>query len=493
MGTTRLVGIDVGTQGIKAAMYDENLKIAASAYVPLRLKRDEMDHLVQDPDEIFDSVVLALKELVSQTGISQIDGIGISGQMAGIIAIDEDWDFVYPYDSWLDTQCEPYVHLMRDYSYEIVSSSGGQVTCAHGPKILWMKDVLPERFERACKFITLSCYVTGRLCGLKAKDSFVDHTHLHFSGFADNQNGKWNNDLLNAFLVPYDKMPEIVSPDKIVGVMDENVSKFCGIDKGTVVVAGMGDTMASITGAGVVEKGIAFDVAGTASVFSLSTDKFIADTKYNTIMCARSPIENLWIGYAYISGGGLCLRWIKDLLKGEYEVLDDMASKVEAGSANLYFIPHFAGRTCPSVPSVKGAFMGLDWKHGDAHMYRAVMESIAYEYSLYYDILNEHGATASVIHGAGGGSKSHVFNFIKASVMNLPYVPVKNTETATLAMAGIAGYAIGAIKNLKEAICVSSQKGDVVDPNGTLYLEYCVHRKRYKEILEGISRIYNEV
>ena len=77
--------------------------------------------------------------------------------------------------------------------------------------------------------------------------------------------------------------------------------------------------------------------------------------------------------------------------------------------------------------------------------------------------------------------------------MNLPYVPVKNTETATLAMAGIAGYAIGAIKNLKEAICVSSQKGDVVDPNGTLYLEYCVHRKRYKEILEGISRIYNEV
>ena len=101
-----------------------------------------MDHLVQDPDEIFDSVVLALKELVSQTGISQIDGIGISGQMAGIIAIDEDWDFVYPYDSWLDTQCEPYVHLMRDYSYEIVSSSGGQVTCAHGPKILWMKDVL---------------------------------------------------------------------------------------------------------------------------------------------------------------------------------------------------------------------------------------------------------------------------------------------------------------------------------------------------------------
>ena len=71
--------------------------------------------------------------------------------------------------------------------------------------------------------------------------------------------------------------------------------------------------MASITGAGVVEKGIAFDVAGTASVFSLSTDKFIADTKYNTIMCARSPIENPWIGYAYISGGGLCLRWIKDL------------------------------------------------------------------------------------------------------------------------------------------------------------------------------------
>ena len=91
--------------------------------------------------------------------------------------------------------------------------------------------------------------------------------------------------------------------------------------------------------------------------------------------------------------------------KGEYEVLDDMASKVEAGSANLYFIPHFAGRTCPSVPSVKGAFMGLDWKHGDAHMYRAVMESIAYEYSLYYDILNEHGATASVIHGAGEDPK----------------------------------------------------------------------------------------
>lgn len=489
-----IIGIDIGTQGTKAEMYDENFTILATAYVPLNLITDNQNHIIQDPEEIFNSVITAINHLVNTTGISDVKAIGIDGQMAGILAIDDDWNAVYPYDSWLDTQCKPFVEQMKIRAEdEIITSTGGQVTYAHAPKILWMKNVMPEIYKRVAKFVTLSSYIVGRLCNLKAENAFIDDTHLHFTGFADNENRKWNVRLLNTFDIEEDKMPDIVSSDKIIGAIDTQIAQMCNLKKGTLIIAGMGDTIASIIGAGIIEKGMIFDVSGTASVFSLSTDNFTADTKYRTMMCARTAINDLFVGYAYISGGGLCLRWIKDIVKGTYTELDEKAMNVPIGSNGLYFIPHFAGRTCPNDASVRGTFLGLTWNHKEDDMYRAVMESIAYEYSYYSDILKEYGSSASIIYGVGGGSKSKIFNQIKADVLNLPYISLNCSNTATYASAIIAAKAVGVINNIKEVILKGCEKQEVIYPTNKYSIYYREHALTYRKIVNNIANIYHVV
>lgn len=490
----QFIGIDIGTQGTKASMYNEEFTVLSTAYVPLNLLKDEENHIVQDPGEIYDSVISAISQLVVSTGISEVKAIGIDGQMAGIMAIDENWDAVYPYDSWLDTQCEPFVdHIKKRAEIDVILSTGGQVTYAHGSKILWMKEHMPEAYKRAAKFVTLSSYIAGKICGLSADKAYIDDSHLHFTGFADNQNRRWNKDLLKTFDIEEDKMPEIVSCDKIIGEVDKKIAESCNLKKGTLVIAGMGDTIASILGAGIIDKGMIFDVAGTASVFSLSTDHFTADTKYKTVMSARTAIKDLWIGYAYISGGGLCLRWIRDLVKGTYTDLDEKAVSVPPGSKGLYFIPHFSGRTCPNDSAVKGSFLGLSWDHKEEYMYRAVMESIAYEYSYYKDILKEYGSYADIIYGVGGGSKSSVFNQIKADVLDLPYISLLCPDSATYASAIVAAKAAGAVDNIKDTILKGCEKKSKIYPNQQNSSEYRSYSLNYRKIVNNIAKIYHEV
>ncbi len=476
MGKKYLIGIDIGTQGVKAAIYDSDGLKYNESYTCLSLITDIDGHIIQNPDEIFNSVINTIKQIVNDRKIA---AIGIDGQMTGIMAIDEDWNYVTPYDSWLDTKCGQYITLMKEKAEnEIISSTGGQVSCAHGAKILWLKETKPEIYKKVSKFVTLSAYIAGRLCGLKAVNAYTDDTHLHFTGFADNRQRTWNADLLNMFDISKDKMPKIVRPYDVIGEVKETYAKQCGLGNGVYVIAGQGDTMASMLGAGITRPGMIYDVAGTASVFALCTDKYNPDISDKTIIYARTAIEGLWAGYAYIIGGGLCLRWFRDLVKSSYEELDAKASNVLPGSGGIYFIPHFADE--------RGVFYNIGWNHKEEHMYRAVMESIAYEYSLYYEILKSHSSYASAVYGTGGGSCSHIFNGIKADVLGLPYIPLKCPETASLWSAVTAGYGIGVINSIEETINKNCEKAETVNPDMGNCLMYREHVKKYKEYINDM-------
>ena len=134
-------------------------------------------------------------------------------------------------------------------------------------------------------------YIAGRLCGLKAEDAFMDYTFLHFNSFSDNPGGGFNEELLRMFSVEPDKLPRVVSPTTVVGQVTDEYAAACGLPRGVKVAAGCGDTAASSLGAGITRPGIAYDVAGTASVFACATDRFAPDTVHKTILFARSVIE----------------------------------------------------------------------------------------------------------------------------------------------------------------------------------------------------------
>lgn len=488
-----VIGIDIGTQGTKTALFDSEGDKITEAFEASHLIYCGAGEVYQKPLEIYGSVLRTIRAVVEKSHIcpSKIQALGIDAQMAGIMGVDENFEAVGVYDSWLDTRCEPYIKQMKSYAgEEIVRKTGGAVTYAHGPKILHRKKEIPEEYFRISRFVLPGVYVAGKMCGLKAEQAWTDYTHLHFSGFADNEKRKWDEGLLKEFDVDRDKMPEIVSPWKIVGGLGQEAAEICGLREGTQVVAGCGDSAASALGAGIVEKDMVYDVAGTASVFSCSTDRYTPDLKHQTLLFARSVLDDLYTPLAYIGGGGLCLKWFCDHHGKDYAYWNGEAGKIKTGSEDLYFIPHFSGRTCPNKPEVKGAYWGLSFCHTPAHMYRSIMESLAYEYRYYFSILKEENPqiTPACIYGAGGGTKSAVFNQMKADALGMIYQPLEEADTAVYASAMIAAYGVGLISQLKEYMKPSYKKESYV-PSKDKYEDYQERMKRYIKLVDILGTI----
>ena len=453
---TCLIGVDVGTQGTKTAVYRPDGTCLADSFAPSVLQHPETDSTVQDPEELLNGVCRTIRAAVEKAGIQprEVVAIGLDAQMAGILGIQADGEASTPYDSWLDVRCTPYVARMRETAEgDIVRRTGGQVMVNHGAKLLWWRQERPEVYAKTERFVTLTAYLAMRLCGFKADRAYIDDTHLHFTGFADNAARRWDSGLMSEFGVGSDKLPRICRPTDLLGGLTKPMARACGLSEGTPVAAGCGDSAASSLGAGITRPGQIYDVAGTASVFSCTTADYTPDTREHTMLMTRSAVDGLWNALAYVSGGGLCLRWFKGLTHRDYAELDALAETAAAGSGGLLFIPHFAGRTCPHVPALRGTWLGLDWQKNTPELYRSILESIAYEYRHYLSVLQtiNRQVLPRAVYGVGGGSRSRVFNQIKADVLELPYYPLPRGDTAAFGSALVAGAACGVIPSLREA------------------------------------------
>ncbi|HOS03525.1 MAG TPA: FGGY family carbohydrate kinase [Candidatus Hydrogenedentes bacterium] len=458
-----VIGVDIGTQGTKAALFSERGETLAQAFCPSELHRPKPGVVEEDPERQVRSVRQTIRSCIKKAGVdaASIKGIGIDGQMAGVIGINAAGRHVTHYDSWLDTRCAPYIAQMeRKAGDEIVRKAGCPPSFNHGPKILWWMHERKTVYRTIASFVQPGAYAAMRLCGLDASRAFIDTTYLHFSGFADNRAARWDADLCQAFRLDPAKLAAVVAPNALVGELTPAMARACGAKAGTPVVAGCGDTAASFLAAGAVCEGVCVDVAGTASVFAGTTRTFAPDTESRTLGCGRSAVPGFWHPYAYINGGGMNLEWFRALLAEggggkrrkalSLDRLDALAARVDLREEVPLFAPHLGGRVCPSQPGLRGAWTGLSWSHTAAHLYRAVLESVALEYAIYGKLLvNLYGRTAiQKLHVTGGGDRSAVWNAIKADAQQIPVGLVERTEGAPLGSALVAGYGVGLFSDL---------------------------------------------
>ncbi|MGW8249751.1 MAG: xylulokinase, partial [Anaerolineales bacterium] len=396
---------------------------------------------------------------------SEVAAIAFDSQMAGIGTVDEDFNPATRFDSWLDMRCEPYIEFIdREHGDLVTRLTGYPPTCDHGSKHLWWKEEQPEAYRRIAKFVTPAGYVAGKMVGLKGEQAFMDYTFIHFSGFSNAQRGAWSEDLTGLMGVDIDKLPRIVEPWHVVGEVTDESARAFGLEPGTIVAAGCGDTAASALGGGITRPGMLFDVAGTAAVLAGCTDRYAADVDNRALISMRSVIPGLWNPLAYIAGGGIALRWFRDqffnTLRGEPQPLDGdlydelilSAAKAPPGAEGLLFSPHLGGRICPATPEMRGAWRGFSWGHTQAHFARSVLEGVAYEYAYYLSILRELIPDLDLLEArvVGGGARSPVWNQIKADVLGVPYQPLQGSEFGSWGSAMIAGKAAGIFDDLAQ-------------------------------------------
>jgi len=477
-----LIGVDLGTSATKAALYrlDGTLVAEASAEVPLYYPKPGV--VEQKNDDFYRSAAQTVRQCISTSGVDPRDvaAIAFDSQMAGIGSVDEEFKPATRFDSWLDMRCQPYIEQVgKHYGQLVTRLTGCPPTCDHGPKMLWWKGERPQDYRRIAKFVTPAGYVAGTMAGLKADQAFMDYTFIHFSGFSDSQAGAWSTELCSLLGMDIEKLPHIVEPWQVIGQTTPQAARDFGLAPGTPIAAGAGDTAANALGAGIVRAGMLFDVAGTASVLAGCTNQFVADEKNQALLTMRSVIPGLWNPLAYIAGGGLALRWFRDqffnAVRGVsqsaqddvYDLMTDMASNVAPGCDGLFFSPHLGGRICPAAPDMRGAWVGFSWGHTQAHFFRAVLESVAFEYAYYLRILRDLIPDLELIETrvVGGGARSRAWNQIKADVLGVPYQPLKRNEFGTWGSAMIAGRAVGIFPDLAEtAYACAEANGPAVCP-----------------------------
>lgn len=462
-----LIGVDLGTSATKASLYNVDGQPIAEAWVEVPLYHPAPGVVEQENEDFYTSAAQVVGRCLQDSGVdpSDVAAIAFDSQMAGVGSVDDTFAPATRFDSWLDMRCEPYIKLIRDtFGHRVTALTGCAPTCDHGPKILWWMHEHPDAYRRIAKFVMPTGYVVGRMAGLRPDQAFIDYTFIHFSGLSDAVNGQWSDELCALSGVDRTKLPEIVEPWRVIGEVRDQAARDFGLAPGTPIAAGCGDTAACALGAGLVRPGMVFDTAGTAAVLAGCVDRFVVDTDHEALLTMRSVVPGIWHPLAYIAGGGIALRWFRDQFYNTqcgqplppeehlYDKMMEAAATVPPGADGLLFSPHLGGRICPSAPEMRGAWIGFSWGHTQRHFFRAVVESVAYEYAFYLGILKTLIPDLDLLEArvVGGGSKSAIWNQIKANVLQVPYRRLQRPELGTWGAAMVAGKAVGIFDDLSE-------------------------------------------
>lgn len=503
-----LIGVDLGTSATKAALYTTGGHLVSEASLDVPLYTPEPGVVEQENEDFYRTAAGAVRRCIQESGIDarQVAALAFNSQMAGIGSVDEDFRPATRFDSWLDMRCQPYIQWMEQVAGERVTRlTGCPPTCDHGPKMLWWQHERPAEYARIARFVTPAGYVAGRAAGLSGEQAFIDYTFLHFSGCSDAQAGNWSAELCDLFSIDRARLPQIVEPWRVVGEVTPAAAADFGLAAGTLLAAGCGDTAAGALGAGIVQPGMLFDVAGTAAVLASCTGSFLADAQHRALLTMRSVIPGLWHPLAYIAGGGLALRWYRDTfyntrrgqpLPPDPELYDEMcaaSSAVAPDADGLLFSPHLGGRICPALPEMRGAWVGFSWGHTQAHFFRAILESVALEYAFYLAIMRQQlpELQLSEARVIGGGAPSRVWNQIKASVLNVPYQRLRRAEFGAWGAAMIAGKAAGIFNDLASVAHEHAQReGELALPDPTQSAAYAALFHKYLSLQEMLGAFY---
>ena len=510
MSQTYLIGVDLGTSVVKATLFNTDGVALVDAARPTALHHPGPGLAEQRGEDFVRATLDTLREVVEKAAVapSAVAAIAFAGQMAGAIAIDRDWNAVTPwYPSALDNRYLPYIGPM-------VEAAGDRLVALNGslpfmaPRMLWWRDQAPDVFRRIRKVLMLANYVAGQLAGLSADDAFIDPSYLTWIGLSDTAHRAWSPELAQMVDLPLDLLPRIVPATTIVGRLTASAAAACGLVAGIPLVAGAGDQVAGCLGAGLVESGQLVDVAGTFPVLATCLDRFLADTRFGMLQPLAGPIsDDHWYPMMYISGGGLTHRWFRDQFAGEelrqaeaegvspYHLMDAQAASLAPGSEGLLFIPHLVGRACPADPDVRGAWIGFTWTHTRAHFYRALLESIAYDFAQALEVVRDYfpDAAFSEVRVIGGGAKSPLWNQIKADVLGIPYVRLQREDVAALGCAIMAGHAVGIYPDMAATARRFAPTMARFEPRSNVHEHYKPYVAAYGQAFAPLRGLYSQL
>ena len=470
-----LAGIDVGTTAVKGVAIDEAGTVLARAEAGYSLATPRPGWVEQDPEDWWRAAESVLGQLRAQAG--RPAGLGLSGQMHGLVALDGADRILRPAILWNDqrtaaqcAQIEQTVGLER-----LLELTGNRaLTGFTAPKLLWLREHEPEIWRQVRRVMLPKDYVRLRLCGTWATDvSDASGTLL-----LDVQARGWSGDVLEALELDPELLPDVLESPAVSGTTAD----------GTPVAAGAGDQAAGALGVGVVSPGPLSVVLGTSGVVFAACDRYVAD-RLGRVHAFCHAVPDTWHVMGVMLSAAGSLSWARDTLAPgtEFEPLLAGVDRWPPGVEGLTFLPYLAGERTPHAdPDARGAFVGLGLRHNRAALIRAVLEGVAFGLRDCLDLIAGLGVGATVGRVSGGGARSDLWLAIVASVLELPLERVTVTEGAAYGAALLGGVAGGVYADSEQAVAATVQTGGTVEPVAEWVAPYREARERFRALYPAL-------
>jgi xylulokinase len=475
VGVSSLVGIDVGTSSVKALAIDpEGTVVARSeAAVPLSTPRPGWSE--QDPEDWWRATEHVLAQLESEVGPPA--GIGLSGQMHGLVALDAADRVLRPAILWNDqrtgAECEEIEQRLG--LDRLIALTGNRALAGFtAPKLLWMRRHEPDLYGRIARIALPKDYVRLRLTGAHATDvSDASGTLL-----LDVAARAWSEDMLEALELDPSWLPRVLESPEPSGTV-----------KGVPVAAGGGDQAAGAVGVGVDGPGPVSVALGTSGVVFAALNQFAADPRARVHAFCHA-IPGAWHAMGVMLSAAGSLQWLRDTVAPgvPYELLTAAAAEWSAGVEGLLFAPYLAGERTPHAdPDARGAFTGLSIRHDRGALVRAVLEGVAYGLRDSLDLVRALGGDPAVGRVSGGGARSELWLQIVASVLELPLECVAVDEGAAFGAAILGGVAAGVWPDVRTAVAAAVRTTATVDPVPSWTDVYRDRRPAYEGLYDALK------
>jgi len=491
------LGIDVGTGGTRALLVDSRGKIRAGYTAPhedMRMERPLWAE--QDPNDWWKAAVESIRGVLAEGGVagSQVRGIGLSGQMHGLVILDEANQVIRPSLIWCDQRSQPQVDAINakvGKENVLASIANPVLTGFTLPKLLWVRDNEPANFERVRKMLLPKDYVRFRLTGEYASEvSDASGTALF-----DVVNRRWSTELAGKLGLDAGILPQVRESSEITGVVTGEVAAQTGLLAGTPVVGGGGDQASSAVGNGIVEPGVVSCTLGTSGVVFAHMEKVAYDPA-GRVHTFCHAVKGKWHVMGVTQGAGLSLQWFRNQLApiADYDVLTAEASSAPPGSQGLFWLPYLMGERTPHLDaSARGGWIGLTARHTRADLIRALLEGVSYSQKDCLDIIGELGVEVSSVRASGGGARSPFWRQLLADVFNKRIVILESQEGSALGAALLALVGTGEYASAPEVCRVAIQEVESRDPRPQQTDFYARGHAVYKALYPALKPMFGQI
>ncbi|HBH3641826.1 TPA: xylulokinase [Clostridioides difficile] len=504
-----VLGVDIGTSGTKTVLFDKLGNTIKSCTYEYPLIQEKSGWAEQDANDWWKAVVESIREVVQSSNVSSecIKGIGLSGQMHGLVMLDNEGKTLRNSIIWCDQrtvkECEEITDLVGEERL-IEITANPALTGFTASKILWVRNNEPDIYKNTNKILLPKDYIRYKLTGEYATE-VSDASGMQL---LDIRKRDWSDEVLEKLNIDKNLLGKVYESQEITGYVTRDVASLTGLKEGTIVVGGAGDQAAGAIGNGIVKDGVVSSTIGTSGVVFAYTKEPKID-KEGRVHTFCHAIPNTWHVMGVTQGAGLSLKWFKDnfcqsevevsnsLGEDVYEIINNQVSQVPTGCNGLIYLPYMMGERTPHLdPYARGVFFGLSPIHSKKEIARSIMEGVSYSLKDCMDIIENLNIDVNEVRASGGGGKSKVWRQMQADMFNQDVYTINSSEGPALGVAILALVGSGIYENIQKACDAIIKTSTKLEPISENVDTYKIYHRLYKRIYKSLKddfRLLDEV